>query len=363
MNKSVVLIFLGDFFFDARCINMADTIIDSGLELIIIDSGKSDNNYREKSIHHILLPERGLIKYLKFNMKVKDILSKLQPEIIIAGDLYSLPAATSIKRAHVVYDSRELYTQLGGLNSKPLRQHFWSWIEKKYITKVQSVIVTAPGDGTILNNIYNNLNLVIIYNFPSRKMIPTGKYSLRKKLKLSKEKTIFLYQGVLHEGRGIKQMIKLLIHFKNAIAVIIGEGCYKNKLKNYTQTLGLANRTHFYGAVPYLELLELSADANIGFSLIKPISKSYEQALPNKLFEYALAGIPAIASKLPEMEKIINKYQIGYTVEYDDLEAQIQVIKKILDENNRTEIQQIAEQHLVWESQENLFLKILESNG
>ena len=85
--------------------------------------------------------------------------------------------------------------------------------------------------------------------------------------------------------------------------------------------------------------------------------------MPNNLFEYALAGIPIIASNLPEMEKIINKYQIGYTVEYDDLEAQIQVIKNILDENNRAEIQQIAEQHLVWESQEGLFLKILESNG
>ena len=363
MNKSVVLIFLGDFFFDARCINMADTIIDSGLELIIIDSGKSDNNYREKSIHHILLPERGLIKYLKFNMKVKDILSKLQPEIIIAGDLYSLPAATSIKRAHVVYDSRELYTQLGGLNSKPLRQHFWSWIEKKNITKVQSVIVTAPGDGTILNNIYNNLNLVIIYNFPSRKMIPTGKYSLRKKLKLSKEKTIFLYQGVLHEGRGIKQMIKLLIHFKNAIAVIIGEGTFKNKFKNYAQSLGLAKRTHFYGAVPYLDLLEVSADANIGFSLIKPISKSYEQALPNKLFEYALAGIPIIASKLPEMEKVIIEYKIGYTVDFDDLNAQIEAVTKILNENNRMEIQKIAENNLVWENQQSLFLKTLESHG
>ena len=363
MNKSVVLIFLGDFFFDARCINMADTIIDSGLELIIIDSGKSDNNYREKSIHHILLPERGLIKYLKFNMKVKDILSKLQPEIIIAGDLYSLPAATSIKRAHVVYDSRELYTQLGGLNSKPLRQHFWSWIEKKYITKVQSVIVTAPGDGTILNNIYNNLNLVLIYNFPSRKMIPTGKYSLRKKLKLSKEKTIFLYQGVLHEGRGIKQMIKLLIHFKNAIAVIIGEGTFKNKFKNYAQSLGLGKRTHFYGAVPYLDLLEVSADANIGFSLIKPISKSYEQALPNKLFEYALAGIPIIASKLPEMEKVIIEYKIGYTVDFDDLNAQIEAVTKILNENNRVEIQKIAENNLVWESQQSLFLKTLESHG
>ncbi len=363
MNKSVVLIFLGDFFFDARCINMANTIIDAGMDINIIDAGNSDNNYHGKPIHHISLPERGLIKYLKFHLRVKNILTKLQPEIIIAGDLYSLPASTSIKKAHIVFDSRELYTQLAGLNTKPVRQYFWSWIEKKHITKVRSVLVTAPGDGIILNKIYKILNIDTIYNFPSQKLKPTGKLSLRKKLNLPQKKIIFLYQGVLHEGRGIKQMIQLLLHFKNAHAVIIGKGCYKNELKNYTQTLGLANRTHFYGAVPYLELLELSADANIGFSLIKPISKSYEQALPNKLFEYALAGIPIIASKLPEMEKIINKYQIGYTVDYDDLEAQIQVIKNILDENNRTEIQQIAEQHLVWESQEGLFLKILESNG
>ena len=155
----------------------------------------------------------------------------------------------------------------------------------------------------------------------------------------------------------------MLDNFQNAHAIIIGDGPYRNELQKYAINRNTEKRTHFYGAVPYLELLELTADADIGFSLIKPISKSYEQALPNKLFEYALAGIPVIASKLPEMEKIINKYQIGYTVEYDDLEAQIQVIKKILDENNRTEIQQIAEQYLVWESQENLFLKILESNG
>ena len=179
MNKSVVLIFLGDFFFDARCINMANTIIDAGMDINIIDAGNSDNNYYGKPIHHISLPERGLIKYLKFHLRVKNILTKLQPEIIIAGDLYSLPASTSIKKAHVVFDSRELYTQLAGLNTKPVRQYFWSWIEKKHITKVRSIIVTAPGDGIILNKIYKILNIDTIYNFPSQKLKPNGKLSLR----------------------------------------------------------------------------------------------------------------------------------------------------------------------------------------
>ena len=232
MNKSVVLIFLGDFFFDARCINMANTIINSGMELNIIDVGKSNNKYRGKDIHHISLYRRGLIKYFKFHRKVIQKLKTLRPDIIIAGDLYSLPASTSLKHAHKVYDSRELYSQLAGLSTKPLRQYFWSWIEKIYIEKVQSVIVTAPGDGIILNQKFQNLNIVTIYNFPSIKMKPKGKISLRKKLNITQDKAIFLYQGLLHKGRGLKQMIQLLPIFKNAHLVIIGEGHYKDELVN-----------------------------------------------------------------------------------------------------------------------------------
>ena len=67
INKTIVLIFLGDFFFDARCINMADTIIDAGMDLSIIDAGKSNNQYRENKIHHISLPKSGLYKYIKFH--------------------------------------------------------------------------------------------------------------------------------------------------------------------------------------------------------------------------------------------------------------------------------------------------------
>ena len=162
----------------------------------------------------------------------------------------------------------------------------------------------------ILKNLYTNINITKIYNFPSRKLKPSGRLSLRKKLNISYESKIFLYQGVLHEGRGIKTLIQLLDNFQNAHAIIIGDGPYRNELQKYAINRNTEKRTHFYGAVPYLELLELTADADIGFSLIKPISKSYEQALPNKLFEYALAGIPVIASNFPEMDKIINYFNI-----------------------------------------------------
>ena len=55
MKKNIALIFLGDFFFDARCINLADTIIDAGVNLNIIDAGKTEDKYRKKSIIFLYL--------------------------------------------------------------------------------------------------------------------------------------------------------------------------------------------------------------------------------------------------------------------------------------------------------------------
>ena len=66
MQETVVLIFLGDFFFDARCINMANTLIDAGMKLNIIDAGENNNQYRGSNIYHINLPDNGVIKYVKF---------------------------------------------------------------------------------------------------------------------------------------------------------------------------------------------------------------------------------------------------------------------------------------------------------
>ena len=38
---------------------------------------------------------------------------------------------------------------------------------------------------------------------------------------------------------------------------------------------------------------------------------NHRLALPNKLFEYLMAGTPVLASDLPEIRKIVTGYQVG----------------------------------------------------
>jgi glycosyltransferase involved in cell wall biosynthesis len=93
------------------------------------------------------------------------------------------------------------------------------------------------------------------------------------------------------------------------------------------------------------------------------MSLSYYYALPNKLFEYIMAEIPAVVSNLPQMKEIIERYEVGMVVDLDNPDELIEVIKKLTEnevlykkfkENCRT-----ASQELNWENEvKNLLEKL-----
>ena len=44
MNKNIVIIFLGDFQFDARCVNMLNTLLSKKTKVVLYHTG--DENYK-----------------------------------------------------------------------------------------------------------------------------------------------------------------------------------------------------------------------------------------------------------------------------------------------------------------------------
>ena len=72
MKKRIVLIFLGDFFYDGRCINMANTIIDAGHKLHVIDIGKSKNKFRGINIFHVKIKKMVFLDMLIFILNQKN---------------------------------------------------------------------------------------------------------------------------------------------------------------------------------------------------------------------------------------------------------------------------------------------------
>jgi glycosyltransferase involved in cell wall biosynthesis len=68
------------------------------------------------------------------------------------------------------------------------------------------------------------------------------------------------------------------------------------------------------GPVATDKVISYAKEADIGLCLIEDLCLSYRFSLPNKLFEYLLAGIPVIVNDLPEQRKFINKYKCGWVL-------------------------------------------------
>jgi glycosyltransferase involved in cell wall biosynthesis len=70
--------------------------------------------------------------------------------------------------------------------------------------------------------------------------------------------------------------------------------------------------------VPLGELLAMTAEADVGVTLLQDTCENHRLALPNKLFEYVAAGVPVVAAALPEAARLVAQYGIGWTVTPDD---------------------------------------------
>ena len=110
----------------------------------------------------------GFLKYFSFTIQTIKLLKIIQPDIIIAGDLFSLPAACNYLQSKIIYDSREIYSHLAALKKNPVKQFFWKKVEAKYIHRAYSTIVTADSDLNFLEKEYSLHNITVIKNYPSK---------------------------------------------------------------------------------------------------------------------------------------------------------------------------------------------------
>ena len=83
----------------------------------------------------------------------------------------------------------------------------------------------------------------------------------------------------------------------------------------------MASKVQFTDPVPPNQLLSVTASADIGLTFLEDCCLNHKYALPNKLFEYLAAGVPVIASDLPEIAQVIHQFDVGCVVPSGDVQA------------------------------------------
>lgn len=339
-NKKVLLAFLGNINYDSRCRNLYDTLTSNGYDVEFIGFDWLTKDFKSVegniTIHKLHKGSISILFYLKFIFHLKLHLFKSHASVFFAEDIYTLPFVVifaKLKHAKVFYDSRELFGYLAGLKDRKFIQGFWRFIERIFIKRVDHIITTGKMDSDVLQEMYSVSNTIVLRNLP-RYYKPQKKVDLRTQLGIDEEKKIILYQGGILKGRGIKIMLDALKELPGFTAVIAGGGEFENYYKELTAKYGLTDRVFFVGKFEQNDLAKLTPSADIGVALIENISKSYYYALPNKLFEYIMAEIPVLVSNLPQMQQIVDEFEVGMAVNPDNIDEVKIALKKLAEDEN-----------------------------
>jgi len=145
---------------------------------------------------------------------------------------------------------------------------------------------------------------------------------LKSQLKLS-SKRVLLYIGTLSRARELDFIIRVLKRLKKEIdnihLIIIGGGLNDNDekyLKRVADDMGLGPAVTFMGRLPYSEVLKYMEIAEVGLSPF-PDNPIFRNNSPIKTMEYIMAGIPVVASDLPE-HRLLLKQGGGLCVKHDE---------------------------------------------
>jgi glycosyltransferase involved in cell wall biosynthesis len=298
---------------------------------------------------------RHFLVLLEFSLKLLPLSLKIRPKLIHCHDTIALFLGIILKPltgAKVVYDAHELESNRNGLK-KSLGKIVFGF--EKFAWKfIDGFITVSP---SILKWYKTNLGekqSVIILNSPEIKKFKINhKINFRKKLKIQLSKKIFIYNGIIGPGRCIKTLLRVFQDSRiRSHIIFLGYGDWVPYIKEAQKN---NSKIHYHKAVSHDEVVALTKTADIGLCLIENISLSDFFSLPNKLFEYIFAGLPILASKNPDIEKLVKKYNLG-TVCEDTFENIFAEIKKLESMNSRAKVKNVKE--LGWLYQERKLLKI-----
>jgi glycosyltransferase involved in cell wall biosynthesis len=321
LGKKAIMAVTNDLATDNRVRRHAEFLQRQGFDVIttgrIMSESLPLNNWPGKTRRVEHLFNRNVFFYAEYNIRLFFYLLFQKTDLIISNDLDTLPAcrlAAVLKRIPLVYDSHELFTEVPELETNPFAKNTWKLLEKLSVPGIRYAITVNDSIAKILGEQYG-VTFRVVRNVPER--YTPAERKTRAELGLPENKKIIILQGSgINVRRGAEEAVMAMKHLDiPAVLLIAGSGDVIPELKKIAAKEQLQDKILFKNKMPYAELMAHTAVCDLGLTLDKGDNLNYLYSLPNKLFDYIQAGIPVLATDLPEIRNVVEKYQVGEITE------------------------------------------------
>ena len=361
--KKVSLSVINDLVTDNRVHKVAMSLQKMGFEPVLVGRllRQSHAVERDYQTHRMkLLFRKGSMFYFEYNLRLFFYLLKSNIDVFVSNDLDTLPAnylASRIKQKQLIYDSHEYFTEVPELIGRPVVKSIWTWLEKRLVPKVDAAYTVCDSIAEVYSDLYK-VDFKVVRNLPVCSQLEKPEHQK----KAEDEPKIILYQGALNLGRGVGTAIRAMQYLEGVELWLAGDGDLTSQLKELVVEMKLESKVKFLGRLPLHQLHEVTRRADLGISLEEDLGLNYRFALPNKLFDYIQAGVPVLVSNLPEMRRIVERYQVGIIAETYQWKAVSELMKSVLFDSEKNEIWKanlkIAAKELCWEKEEKIIQEV-----
>jgi glycosyltransferase involved in cell wall biosynthesis len=318
-GKSIIVSVINDLATDQRVLRSCSVLKEKGFEVILF--GRELKNsppvtqlpYTTKRIK--MLFTKGPLFYFWFNVRLYFFLLGTKADVLFANDLDTLWAnfkISKLKKLPLIYDSHEIFCEVPELQNTPLKKRIWERLERRIVPHLKNCITVNQSIAGYFTGKYKT-DFAVLRNIPAS----ASQFQLRSRQELGipLDKKVLILQGSgINMERGAEELVQAM-QYVNAQLFIIGGGDVFEDLKKLTKQLNLGDKVIVKAKMPKSELLHYTCNSDIGISIDKDTNLNYHFSLPNKIFDYIQAGLPILASPLPEIKNIISRYNIGCFIE------------------------------------------------
>ena len=245
-------------------------------------------------------------------------------DLVAAHDYFTAPLAQRLARrngAPFVVDSHEYAVGQFHFANDPARQARWERIEQPYVDAIQRLVYPrAAAITTVCEGIADLLQKdyglaqppTVVRSVPQYQRMPFRPTGARINL---------LYHGLAVPTRGLENAIRSVAHWREEFHFnirAVGSSAYLDHLSQLARQLGVGHRVHILPAVPFGEMIQAANQADIGYVVLDNFGPQRAFTLPNKFFEYTMAGLATIASNLVELARLTRQYDLGRLVDGTD---------------------------------------------
>lgn len=368
---------------DGRVMRSATALVAGGYSVTIVDIEHTSiatkrEVIRGVNVKHVVTPRLLNSRVFKVIPLIKAMhkvllctlrLLQTPADIYHAHDtlaLFSCYIAAKLHRKPFIFDAHELPFSESASAFIERMSGFFKFVLARIIGSFAGIITVSAPIGREICASYGYSKVTLVRNIPPYREVQRGDY-LREHLHLGSEVRVALYQGGLMFNRGLDMLVRAAKFLApDVMIVMMGPqvGSTQANLESLIASEGVADRVKILPPVPYDVLLEWTASADIGLIVYAPdFSLNVKMCLPNKLFEYIMAGLPVLASPLDAVAEMIDAYDIGQVVSSlapEDIGAAINtmIMDQAACERMRSNALNAAKRELSWEKESQQLLKL-----